>query len=520
MVHTWWKETVFYELYMPSFCDANGDGIGDFAGISQKLGYLAELGIKGIWLTPFYPSPKIDNGYDVSDYCGIDSDYGTMADFVEFINKAHSLGIKVIADIVINHTSDQHPWFIESRKAKTNPYRDYYIWRAKANNWESFFSGSAWEYDETTKEYYYHKFAREQVDLNWANPQIMIEVKKILKFWIDLGIDGFRFDVINYLTCAGIANDNPLNELGEQEHIFDINQDGIFTVIGELCQYARSFGAIFTVGEVGSDQLATLKKYQGENLLDVVFDFNFGSASCFNSKLIFNEITNMEDELTGLPTIFFGSHDMSRYISRFGESERDTERAKAVAALMLCLRGVPFIYFGDEIGMTDLTATSLTEINDIQGRNNFANAILSGKSPEMALDIANRNNRDKSRSPMQWSAVTGAGFTVGNSWLKINPNHTVVNVDVELTNPDSLLSYYKNLIQIRQSEPCLQYGQYRELTYTNGLIKFVRSFDSTEITVYVNFDCEQRVDLPEGDLLLGKYSDSIMKNEVIIIRNA
>ncbi len=519
MQQAWWKETVFYELYMPSFCDANGDGIGDFTGISQKLEYLADLGIKGIWLTPFYPSPKIDNGYDVSDYCGIDSDYGTMADFVSFINKAHSLGIKVIADIVINHTSDQHPWFVESRKSKSNPYRDYYIWRPKANNWQSFFSGSAWEYDEATEEYYYHKFAREQVDLNWANPQIMAEVKAILKFWIALGIDGFRFDVINYLTCAGISNDNPLNVQGEQEHLFDVNQQGIYAAIGELCQYARSFGDIFTVGEVGSDKLAILKNYQSEKLLDVVFNFNFGSVSDFNAKMLFNEIENMEAELTGLPTIFFSSHDMSRHISRFGECERDVKRAKAVAALMLCLKGVPFIYFGDEIGMTDLNVTSIADINDIQGRNNYANAILSGKSPETALEIANKNNRDKSRSPMQWSAVAGAGFTVGDSWLKINPNHTAVNVDSESASPDSLLNHYKKLIHIRNTEPCLMYGEYKELTYSAGLLKFVRQFESTEITVFINFDCEQNIELPSGEYLLGKFLNIIAKNEVIIIKH-
>ncbi|MFA6076103.1 MAG: alpha-glucosidase [Negativicutes bacterium] len=514
----WWKETVFYELYMPSFCDSNNDGIGDFRGITQKLGYLADLGIKGIWLTPFYPSPKVDNGYDVSDYCGIDSDYGTMDDFSDFINKAHSLGIKVIVDIVINHTSDKHPWFIESRKSKDNPYRDYYIWRSAPNNWESFFSGSAWEFDVATGEYYYHKFAKEQVDLNWTNPKILAEVKAILKFWLDAGVDGFRFDVINYLTCAGITADNPVNEQGEQEHQNDINQQGVASVIGEICEYVRSFGALFTVGEVGSDKLAVLKNYQGESLLDVVFNFNLGSVKDFDSRLIFNEIRNMETELPGFPTLFFSSHDMSRYISRFGETERDIERAKAVAALMLCLKGIPFIYFGDEIGMTDLNVDSINDINDIQGRNNFVTAIRDGKSPEQALEIANRNNRDKSRSPMQWNAASGAGFTKGRNWLKINPNHAIVNVETEKANAASLLNCYKKLINLRNTESCLMYGEYQELTYTDGLIKFVRKVVSEEIVVFVNFDREQKIELPAGEFLLGKFCQSIKKNEVIAIK--
>ena len=518
MENNWWKETVFYELYMPSFCDSNADGIGDFKGITQKLDYLATLGIKGIWLTPFYPSPKVDNGYDVMNYCGIDGDYGTLADFEGFINKAHDLGMKVVVDIVINHTSDKHPWFIESRKSKTNPYRDYYVWRAEPNNWESFFSGSAWEYDAKTGEYYYHKFAKEQVDLNYSNPKILAEVKAILKFWIDLGVDGFRFDVINYLTCAGVTADNPVNEQGIQEHLHDINQQGIELVIGEICKYVRSFGAIFTVGEVGSDKLGVLKNYQSEQLLDVVFNFNLGSISTFDSKLIFDEIMTMEAELTGFPTLFFSSHDMARHISRFGVTSRDVARAKAVAALILLLKGVPFIYFGDEIGMTDLNVDAIADINDIQGRNNFANALKNGKTPEQALEIANMNNRDKSRSPMQWDATAGAGFTEGKSWLKINANYATVNVAAEIKNPDSLWNYYQHLITIRNSEPCLAYGEYKELTYQDGLIKFTRSTGMEEITVFVNFDADQPIELPAGECLLGNAGDIIKKNAVVVIK--
>ena len=292
MEKVWWKETVFYEIYMPSFKDGNNDGIGDFKGIASKLDYLHKLGVKGIWLTPFYPSPKVDNGYDISDYYNVDKDYGTLEDFKDFLEKAHKLDIKVIGDIVLNHTSSEHPWFKESRRSKDNEKRDFYIWRkGKPNNWESFFGGDAWEYDDVTKEYYYHAFAKEQVDLNWANPRVYDEMIKVLKFWLDLGVDGFRFDVINFLTVnEDLSDNNPYDENGEQIHKFDKNQKGILDIIRRLAKEIKNIKEdAFLVGEVGSEDLNDLIDYSGKDLLDVVFNFNLGSMESFSAEKIYKE---------------------------------------------------------------------------------------------------------------------------------------------------------------------------------------------------------------------------------------
>ena len=515
----WWKETVFYEIYMPSFNDSNGDGIGDFAGITQKLDYLEQLGINGIWLTPFYKSPKVDNGYDISDYCAIDDDYGTMKDFEHFIVAAHQRDIKVVIDMVLNHTSSEHPWFRESRKATDNPYRDYYIWTEKPNNWESFFSGSAWEYDDETKQYYYHKFAREQADLNWANPRIMAEAKKIFKFWLDKGVDAFRFDVINFLTCAGITSDNP-GEGGKQVHKFDINQQGIMETLSELCGYVRSLGDNFLVGEVGSDQLEILKRYQNLESLDVVFNFNLGSKKSFSSAEIFHELVEMNKSMPGLPTIFFSSHDMSRHISRFGEGTRDVGRAKAIATLMMTAVGVPFMFAGEEIGMTDLIASSLEEMNDIQGITNYKTAIAHGKSHAEALAIANEASRDKSRSPMQWDFTENAGFTTGKPWLRINDNYKQVNVEKELQNENSLLNHYLKLIKLRKTEDALSHGKYLNLSCKDGLLRFTRSYHGSSIMVYISFDKQVEIDLPAGafKVLHGKPERTLAKNETLILK--
>jgi trehalose-6-phosphate hydrolase len=485
----WWKEAVFYELYIPSFNDSNGDGKGDFKGIIEKLDYLKRLGITGIWLTPFYQSPKIDNGYDISDYYSVDSDYGTMADFEEFLSK-------------------------------DNPYRDYYIWKEKPNNWESFFSGSAWEWDRATNEYYYHKFAVEQVDLNWTNPKVRKEANKIMEFWLDKGIDGFRLDVINFMTCEGITEDNPMDEKGEQDHKFDIDQSGILDAIGGINKCVKSYGDKFLVGEIGSEDLDVLKKYCGEDLLDVVFNFNLGSKEKFDSKGFYDEIEKMDRDLNGYPTIFFGSHDMPRHMSRFGESDRDVDRAKAIATFILTTKGVPFLYYGDEIGMTNLTAKSMDEINDIQGRTNYETEIKKGRSHEEALKTANEKTRDKSRSPMQWNSTENSGFTTGTSWLKINGNYKFLNVENEKKNTDSLFNYYKKLIELRKGEEALSYGEYENLKYTDGLISFERVFKEERIYVYINFEQPTEIELPCGvfKVLAGEAKNTLVKNEILVLK--
>lgn len=519
-MNDWWKKTIFYEIYIPSFNDSNGDGKGDFKGIIKKLDYLKELGITGIWLTPFYKSPKVDNGYDISDYYSIDEDYGTMEDFNLLIKKAHEIGIKVITDLVLNHTSTQHKWFLEAKKSKGNKYRDYYIWAKNKNNWESFFGGSAWELDENTKEYYYHKFAKEQVDLNWTNPNVLKESKKIIKFWMNKGIDGFRLDVINFMSCHNTKKNNPLDLNKEQKHKYDINQPGILKIIKEINKCVKSYGNKFLVGEVGSDNLNVLKRYVNKDLLDVVFNFNLGSKESFDSNKFFYEIDMMEQKLKGYPTIFFGSHDMPRLINRFGDKNYDKDRAKAIAALTLTTKGVPFIYYGDEIGMTNLIAKNIDDIVDVQAKMIYKKEIKKCNSALSALEAANSKNRDKSRSPMQWNNLKNSGFTSGKPWLKVNENYKDINVEKQKKETKSLFHYYKKLITLRKNEKILSYGEYQNLSYSDGLLTFERILKEEKIYVYINFDKEKEIELPKGnfEILIGKINNKLIKNEVLIIK--
>lgn len=399
VARTWWKETVFYQIYMPSFQDSNNDGFSDFNGITSRLDYLQSLGIKGIWLTPFLQSPKVDNGYDVADYYQIDPTYGTMNDFQHFLNEAHKRGIKVIMDMVLNHTSTDCHWFQESRKSKDNPYRNYYIWKNEPNNWESFFGGGAWQLDTLTNQYYLHKFAVRMADLNWTNPSVVNEIQKVLRFWLGLGIDGFRFDVINFLNTDDITTDNPVKD-GKIQAVYNINQPGVKKAIAIIKSTVNEYKDRFTVGEVGNDQIEVLKQYQSPELMDVVFNFNFGSIPSFSVERLFNELQSMEKNMSDYPTLFFGSHDNPRLMNRLANN--DPQKSLALATLMLTAKGVPFIYYGEEIGMQDIIANNYDEILDIQGKTFYKLALDDGKTGEEALAEGNSHNRDKSRSPMQW----------------------------------------------------------------------------------------------------------------------
>ncbi|HEY4619210.1 MAG TPA: alpha-glucosidase [Flavobacterium sp.] len=480
----WWKETVFYEIYMPSYKDSNGDGFSDFKGLISKLDYVQSLGVKGIWLTPFLESPKVDNGYDVSNYYRVDSAYGSLEDFKTFLKEAHKKDIKIIMDLVVNHTSTDSKWFQESKKSKDNPYRDYYIWKDQPNNWESFFGGSAWELDKTTNQYYYHQFDKRMADLNWGNPKVVTEIQNVLRFWLDLGVDGFRMDVINFLTTDGITKDNPMKD-GVQEHLNDINQKGVKTAMKSIKSVVNEYDNRFIVGEIGSDKIEVLKQYQSPDLLDVVFNFNFGSIKEFSAQRIYDELQSMEKNMQSYPTLFFGSHDMPRLVDRLAKD--NPERAEALAALMLTAKGIPFIYYGEEIGMENIEANSVAEMMDIQGRINYDLALKDGKSQEEALKIGNRHNRDKSRSPMQWNTEHLAGFSDSSSWIKVNPNYKKLNVEMLETQNNSLLKEYKKLIALRNSEPVLQYGNYSQLSFSNDCISFVRTYKGEHITCYFNY---------------------------------
>ena len=510
----WWKETVFYQIYMPSFQDSNGDGISDFAGMTSRLDYLQSLGIKGIWLTPFLKSPKVDNGYDVAGYYQIDPVYGKMDDFRNFLNGAHQRGMKVIMDMVLNHTSTDCNWFQESRKSKDNPYRNYYIWKDQPNNWESFFGGGAWQKDTLTNQYYLHKFAVRMADLNWSNPAVVKEVQKVLRFWLDLGIDGFRFDVINFLNTDDITTDNPVIE-GKLQAVFNINQPGVKQAISVIKATVNEYKERFTVGEVGNDQIEVLRQYQSPRLMDVVFNFNFGSIPSFSVERLFSELQSMEKNMSDYPTLFFGSHDNPRLMNRLAGG--NTERAKALAALILTAKGVPFIYYGEEIGMKNITANSYTEIADIQGKTFYQLALDAGKTPAEALAEGNNHNRDKSRSPMQWDDSKYAGFSTAKPWIKVNEDYTKVNVQEALKQKNSILNTYKALLELRNNEKTLQYGNYKKLERDGDIIEFTRTYKGVEITVIINFGKGKEYDLPAGaNILMG--SQQVEQNKFLIFK--
>ncbi|UNJ81174.1 glycoside hydrolase family 13 protein [Metabacillus dongyingensis] len=488
----WWKQSTFYEIYMPSFKDGNGDGIGDFAGITSKLDYLKELGIDGLWLTPFYPSPKVDNGYDISEYKSIDPDYGTMEDFEVFIKEAHQRGIRVIADLVLNHTSTDHKWFQESKATKNHPKREWYIWRDEPNNWESFFGGSAWEYNEVTNQYYYHAFAKEQADLNWANPEVKQAMFDVMKFWLEKGVDGFRLDVINFLKVNDSFKDNPYDhEKNEQNHLYDKDQEGILRIITEIAKFVHQFPDKFLVGEVGSEDLKILKQYSGLNKLDVVFNFNIGSIGEFDSDKIFQQLEETEQVYhpAQIPTLFFSSHDISRHISRFGGDE---DRAKLVAALMLTAKGVPFIYYGNEIGMRDWVADDIVKMKDVQGLMAYELEIQLNQSHEKALAAANEKSRDKSRTPMQWNSHSNIGFSEATPWITIPTHAYKINVENQQSDPNSMLSFYKRLLKLRKVHSSLSLGDYEFLRNENGMIYFVRKDQFEKILVILNFSDQSK----------------------------
>ncbi|GLX66074.1 alpha-glucosidase [Paenibacillus glycanilyticus] len=520
----WWQNAVFYEIYMPSFCDGNGDGVGDFPGITSKLDYLKELGIGGIWLTPFYESPKVDNGYDISDYYAIDPSYGTIDDFDIFIQKAHDRGIRVIVDLVLNHTSAAHAWFQESRSSIHADKRDWYIWKSPAdgkapNNWESFFGGSAWEWDAATQQYYYHAFAKEQVDLNWANPEVRQAMKDVMGFWLDKGIDGFRLDVINFLKVSGDFRDNPPGANGEQIHRYDQNQDGVLDAIGDICRYVHEREGIFMVGEVGSEDMDILRRYSGNGLLDVVFNFNLGSQQQFHPEDLFRELKAMEDVHADdqLPTLFFSSHDMPRHISRFGEgiAVLEEQRAKLMATLMLTAKGVPFIYYGDEIGMRNHVARRIEDMRDIQGLGHYEVALRNGQTEEEAFHLAKAKSRDYSRSPMQWNGDRYGGFSNVEPWIGMGPGYDQIHAEDERKQTDSIYSFYKSLLSLRSEYPALSTGQYVKLEQLEGsAIVYTKRCGSDEAFVVLQFG-NKPLQLNLSDWTSHKLTLRAASNEIV-----
>ena len=528
MKQAWWKERVFYQIYPRSFLDTNGDGIGDLSGIIEKLDYLKALGIGAVWLCPVYDSPNDDNGYDIRNYEAIMAEFGTMAEFDALLEGLHARDIKLVMDLVVNHTSDEHRWFTESRQSRENSYRDYYIWRdgkddGTPNNWASFFSPSAWKLDEATGQHYLHLFSEKQPDLNWENPAMRQDVYAMVNRWFDKGVDGFRMDVIN---C--IAKDEGLpdgagapNEAGYAlafEHF--ANRPKLYDHLRELrqnCYAGRDClclgEAPFTTPEEGAKLLD-----EETGIFDMIFPFDLmeiddGPRGKYDpvpwTLKRFKEIVNAWQEATknGWGSLFWSNHDQSRAVSRFGCTETEELRirsAKMLGAAMHLLRGTPFVYQGEELGMTNTPFPDEGAIRDIEGINALNEAKQAGRTGETWRGILHKG-RDHARTPMQWSAAKHAGFTSGEPWIMVNPNYSSINAEQEEQNPNSVLQFYRRLIALRNDSKTLQYGEYRPLwTEHAQFFAYERKLDGETFTVVCNMSGEEAL-LPEelrGEVVL------------------
>jgi alpha-glucosidase len=478
MKKIWWKEAIAYQVYPRSFMDSNGDGIGDIQGVISKLDYLQNLGIDVIWMSPVYSSPNDDNGYDISDYKGIMDEFGTMEDFDQLLAEVHGRGMKLIMDLVINHTSDEHPWFIESRSSKKNPYRDYYIWHPgkngkEPNNWESIFGGSAWEYDEQTKEYFMHVFSRKQPDLNWENPRVREELFEMVNWWLDKGIDGFRVDAISHIKKVPGFPDlpNPDKKKYVPSMKGHMNREGIQVYLEELKRETFAKYDIMTVGEANGVTVEQADEWVGEEngKFNMIFQFEHldlwgkSTEGGLDIHALKKTLTKWQKGLEGMGwnALFLENHDQPRSVSTWGnDGELRDKSAKSLATMYFLMHGTPFIYQGQEIGMTNVQFDSIEDYNDVSIKNTYRIEREEGKSHEEIMEIIWKNGRDNSRTPMQWNDGVQAGFTTGTPWLKVNPNHKEINVENALKDPDSIYHFYKKLIELRKENETLVYGNY------------------------------------------------------------
>ncbi len=493
----WYKDLVVYQIYPKSFMDSNGDGIGDLKGIISKLPYLKSLGINAIWLSPIYKSPFVDNGYDISDYMDIDSRFGTMDDFREYLDKCHELGIYVIMDLVVNHTSNKHKWFIESSSSKDNPYSDYYIWRDQPNNWAASFGGSAWTYSEKRGQYYLHLFSEGQPDLNWKSEKVQKEIFSMIDWWCRLGVDGFRVDAISYLEKADFSySPNPVDVSG-YALAFDINSNrpGTHSMISRIRTEIFDKYNVMSVGEVCCYNMQDHFNYCSDSRKEFNMAIPFvppiveiESWSPLNMK---KQIKDSYEVLKadGWWARFLSNHDKPRQVSLYGnDSAYRVQSAKMLAAITELLPGTPFIFQGEELGMTNVYYDSIDDYDDIDTKNIYHLEILKGKSKEEALRYAQSVSRDNARSPMQWSSSVNGGFSSGKPWLGVNPNHAYINAEAEEGSEDSVLSFYKKLIQLRKESNAIRRGGFEFLDEDSPVLFNYRRFDGNdEFLVLANF---------------------------------
>lgn len=514
MERAWWKEAVVYQIYPRSFMDSNGDGIGDLNGITSRLDYLKELGVDVIWLSPIYQSPNDDNGYDISDYQAIMQEFGTMEDFDRMIEGIHQRGMKLVMDLVVNHTSDEHPWFVESRKDKENPYRDFYIWRegkdGKApNNWGSYFSGSAWQYDEATDMYYLHLFSKKQPDLNWENPKVRENVFSMMNWWCaEKGIDGFRMDVISLISKRPGLPDGPKTPEALYGYADCANGPRVHEFLKEMNQKVLSKYDLMTVGEAAGVTIEEAKRYAGfnENELNMVFHFEHvgldgGKHGKWTDKRVplveFKKVmSDWQTELDGKAwnSLYLSNHDQPRSLSRFGD---DSPQYRVVCAKMLgtCLhmmQGTPYVYQGEELGMTNMPFADISEVKDLDSINAYHELSEAGLiSKEDMMRFIRLKGRDNARTPMQWDDSENAGFTTGTPWIGVNPNYKEINAKAALADENSIFHYYRKLIALRKETPIIVYGHYTLLEPNHeSLYVYTRSLEEQKMLVICNFTKE------------------------------
>ena len=541
----WYKELVVYQIWPRSFCDSNGDGIGDLQGVYSKLDYLQSLGVNAIWFSPVYPTPNADYGYDIADYRNINPEYGTLEDFKMVLDGAHERGMKVIMDLVVNHTSDEHEWFKESLKGEDNPYHDYYFWRKgkdgkkPPNNWLSTFEGGAWEYNEELDKYYLHVFAKKQPDLNMDNPKVREEVKDIMRFWLDMGVDGFREDVITFISKAeGLPNGFPLPAATGIEHykkgphldeyLMEFRRD----VIDKYDCFVVAEGPMMTTNFA----LPYIKEGPNQTL-NMMFHFQHMEADCmvtdwikvpFSLKKMKSAFSRWQYELygKGWNALYIENHDHPRIINRYGSLDYRVESGKMLAAMYMLQCGTPFIYQGQEIGMTNVNLTRLDEFKDVLTFNNHNLFKKLGYNEERFVQHANKVSRETARSPVQWSAEENAGFTTGTPWFNICDNYKEINVEAADKDPDSILNFYRKLIKFKKENEVAIYGKYKEF-YKNSssLYVYERVLGNEKLLIVcsfkensVKFTAPAGYDLNKGELVLCNYNDNRIVNNGFVTK--
>lgn len=534
----WWHKSVIYQIYPRSFYDTNGDGIGDIKGMIEKLDYLEFLGIDMIWICPIYPSPMDDNGYDISDYYNISDTYGSFRDFEQLVEEADRRGIKIMMDLVINHTSDEHQWFIESKKDINNPKRDWYIWKepkadgSPPNNWRSIFGGSAWEYDEHTNQYYLHTFSKKQPDLNWENEEVRNCLYDMVNWWIEKGVSGFRVDAITFIKKGELTKDLPSVDSDGRSNISNscLNRKGIEIFLQELKMKTFSNYDIVTVAEAPGVSPENMSSYIGETgHFDMLFEFGHvdldldKEGKWYEPKewnlLELKKAINDSQELlnkAGWGALYIENHDHPRSLNKYlgnVPEENHKKAAKMLATFYFLLKGTPFIFQGQEIGMTNVRYTSIDDYDDLASIDQYHSAIAEGYSKEVALESVWRRSRDNSRTPMQWSATEQAGFTEGTPWLKVNENYKVINVKQDLEDETSIFQYYKKLIELRKHSELSEiiiYGDYEPLLQENeNVLAYRRNFQGKTISVIVNFtNKEVSIEGSFENVYLSNYADN------------